>query len=371
MAAEPLRSELLTTIEELERLRGGWDELAVAAGRPGSAPAWLLAWARHMAPRPLRVRSAATYSGSRLVGLAPYLVARRRDRVLRARPLGSGLTHRLAPLSAHAPRPAVLREAARVLASSDPRPGVVSFEGIEEGSGALAALVEGAGATGRARSVHERALEAPTIRVASRSHAAWLASRSAQFRQQVRSRGRKLAAAGAGFHVAEDGDGLRRGARALVELYGRRWPGRRSLAGPALEATLVAAGDELLDDGRLRLWTLEAGGRVVSAQLFLAAGGEVSYWGGAFDPAWAEHTPGLLTVLAGIEDAFVRGAARVDLGGGAHPYKRRLADGADRLAWVSVLPQRPGQRAAWMATELAHAGRRVRAGVRELLPFRR
>jgi hypothetical protein len=50
-----------------------------------------------------------------------------------------------------------------------------------------------------------------------------------------------------------------------------------------VERMLEAASVDLVTDLRLRLWTLELSGTTISAQIFLAGGGEVSYWLGGFD----------------------------------------------------------------------------------------
>jgi CelD/BcsL family acetyltransferase involved in cellulose biosynthesis len=88
---------------------------------------------------------------------------------------------------------------------------------------------------------------------------------------------------------------------------------------------------------QLRLWILEVDDRIISGQLFLAAGGEVVYWLGGFDEEYAFLQPALITLLGAIEHAFSKGEKRFDLGGGFHPYKYRFSDGERRFEKVVVI----------------------------------
>ena len=114
-----------------------------------------------------------------------------------------------------------------------------------------------------------------------------------------------------------------------------------------------------LPPSRFRLWSTEVAGRTISSHLFLAAGGEVSYWLGGFDEAWAAQQPALQTILAAIGHALEQGDDRLDLGPGAQDYKYRFADGEDVLRTVTVVPRgaRYGRVRALLAPD--HARRAV------------
>ena len=133
---------------------------------------------------------------------------------------------------------------------------------------------------------------------------------------------------------------------------------------PSVERTLAEAGRELLPSGRFRLVWIKAEGRVISALAFLAAGGEVSYWNGGFDEDWASEQPSMRALIVAIEDAFARSESRIDLGGGAEPYKYRLADGEDTLETVMIAPKG----GLYPLTRLQLAPGRLRAGLSRRLP---
>ncbi len=117
---------------------------------------------------------------------------------------------------------------------------------------------------------------------------------------------------------------------------------------PGTAAMLLALGEELIDAGRFRLWMIDGPeGEPICAQLFVEAGGAVAYWNGGFDEGWAEHSPGVLAILAAIEEAIGRGDRLLDLGGGEASYKDRLADEDRPVAWIVSYPRGPRYALAW------------------------
>ena len=113
----------------------------------------------------------------------------------------------------------------------------------------------------------------------------------------------------------------------------------------------------------LRLFEIRIADRAISSHLFLAAGGEVSYWLGGFDDAYAKRHPALVSMLDAVEDAIRRGEERLDLGNGDQPYKQRFATDADALRWVGVVPPRLGVPAVRLRLAAERARPRVSARV--------
>jgi CelD/BcsL family acetyltransferase involved in cellulose biosynthesis len=152
---------------------------------------------------------------------------------------------------------------------------------------------------------------------------------------------RKLETGGGTFRLVGDPDEMTRGLEAFGRLHTARWADRggSKVWGPDVAAMLADAATALGDPLRFRLWTIETDGQTISAHLFVAAGGEVSYWLGGFDPAFGELAPSQLTIIEAIRHAFDSGDSRVDLGGGDQPYKRRFTDGSDVLVWTTLVPR--------------------------------
>jgi CelD/BcsL family acetyltransferase involved in cellulose biosynthesis len=370
-----LRAELVESAEDLEPRLAEWDELAVAAPRPFCAPAWMLAWWRNAAPTGAALRVVLALDGDRLAGVAPFFVQRAGEGFDMYRPLGAGSSHRVGPLA----RGGLEREAAeafaRTLAAAAPRAAALRLEGVEAGSDWPGLLARAWPGRLRPRLRRDLTLPAPTLELAGGSFDGWLRSKSSNFRQQMRRLRRKLDERGAAVRLASSPEELDRALEAFRRLHHERWSGRGgSSIEPEVERAVADAGRGLLAGGRFRAFTIEADGETISSQLFVAAGGELAYWNGGFDEAWAPYKPAMLTLLAAIEDAFERGERRLDLGGGAHDYKLRLADGDDPLAWITLFPrgarypltrlQMLPTHARWSARAVA---RRLPAGLRARL----
>lgn len=329
----------------MERWRAAWDELATDAAAPFCAPAWMLAWWRRAAPSGAAVLVAVVHAGERLIGVVP-LFAVRAAGPRRWSFLGAGTSFRTEPLALAGAERDVACASAHALDEAGARPSVVRFRGVPSSSPWPAAFRD-AWAPRRGTLHADTSRVAPTIDLRARSFDDWLSSRSHKFRKHLRRARRELERAGAAFAQADGTDAVGRAITELARLHHARFAARggSSVMTPRVERMLHDVAAEL-PASRFRVWTIEIGDRVVSAHLFVAAGGEVSYWLGGFDDGWAGHSPGMVTVLAAVEDAWRRGDARIDLGGGAQDYKARFADGEERLDWTDVVSPGPWSLAA-------------------------
>ena len=125
----PQSAQLITDIEELERLSEPWRELAHTCSCPGALPGWQLAWWHHLAPTGAKLRAVAVFEGERLIGLAPFFAnpGRRIDYLL----LVAWITHRLSPLALPGREAEAARLVAEQLVAAGPAPDLVAFEGID------------------------------------------------------------------------------------------------------------------------------------------------------------------------------------------------------------------------------------------------
>jgi CelD/BcsL family acetyltransferase involved in cellulose biosynthesis len=367
-----LRCEIATTGEQLEQLVPAWDALADATGAPATLGSWHAAWWRTLAPPGAALRVVAVRDGRRLVGIAPFLAVRARGGQPQLRLLGTPATHRVGTLALPAHAGAVEAHAAAALSALRPSPGYVAFDGsdaAEQGPERLRA-----GWPGRREPwlLTQKRAPAPVMELSDADFDAWLMRKSKNFRKQVRRFRRKLDEAGGVVRMARTTEELDRDVDAFVRLHLARWEDRGgSSVDPRIGDLLRDAGRALLPAERFRLWTIEVDGRAISSQLFLAAGGRALSWNGGFDPAATELQPSLLGILAGVEDCFRRGERSIDLGGGAHEYKLRLADADRPLVWAGLVPRDrryPLNRALVVGRQ---AGGAARAGLQRLPEERR
>lgn len=356
-----LSSELITDPRSLESLQSEWDALAVACGLPLMTPEWVMSWWRHLAPANAQLRSIAVRDGDDLIGLVPFYVAPERLRRVDYRLPGIELAARLSPLTAPNREWDVAASIARLLPDCKPRPDAIALEGIPIASQWPTALRNQWPGLIRPAVRQYLVQGAPTISLGQPSFEEWLASKSANFRSQMRRLRRQFVAAGGSTRMSTE-ETAHSDVDTFMRLHTNRWEGRgRSgivAAGDRLSAMLETVARTHAASGRLRLWVLEVENEPISAQLFVAVGGEVAYVNGGWDERFARLKPAMLGILHAVEDAFARGERRMDLGGGEQSYKLRFADGNDPVAWsIVMLPgrRRPLTRVRTMPMLAGHA----------------
>jgi CelD/BcsL family acetyltransferase involved in cellulose biosynthesis len=308
------------------------------------SPAWLLAWLRHLAPEQAAPRVVAVHEGQELVAIAPFYVNLAAGGRIDYRMMGDAFP-RSSPLSVPGREQESARAIAEALASVDPRADALAFESTPL-SCPWAKLLRRSwpGLTtplARTYQVHS----SPTVALTASGFESWLASKSSNFRSQMRRVRRQFERAGGGARIATL-ETLEDDLDAFMRLHASRWEGRGSSSIVAraelMRAQFREVGRAHGESGRFRLWMLEIDDEPISAQLFLEAGGELLYMNGGWDERRAKFKPAILGILYAIEDAFSRGEQRLDLAPGNQPYKLRFADGDDPVAWALVML--PGRR---------------------------
>jgi CelD/BcsL family acetyltransferase involved in cellulose biosynthesis len=340
----------------LERFLPAWDELAVACERPFCAPAWLLSWWREARSGDARLRVVLVFDGDRLVGVAPFF-AQVAFRLNELRLLAAGFSHRIGVLAEPGKEQWVARALAPALAASEPKPAGVVFEGIDA-QDPWPELLASAWPGRRPRLRTDATMEAPTVDLGG-SYEEWIESRARKFRKEARRNARRLEEAGATDRIGADREAI----EALLRLHQARWEERGgSDVGPRAESVVAAAARELGGEGRLEVVLLEGPDGPISAELMLRAGKTAAFWAGGFDPEWARHAPGTQTMLVALRAAAESGVEVADLGGGDHPYKRKLADSSSPIVWRTLSPR--GFRRQLI--RLRHAPKHTRHALRRL-----
>lgn len=335
--ADAVTARVVEDPAELQPVLAEWDALAERCRQPASCPAWQLAWWRHMAPPDSRLRVAVARSPAGVVAVAPWYETTRRGRV-EWRILASDMTHRLGPVL----RPGAEREAATAVACAVqalPRPpDVIAIDAVDAGAAWPETLREHWPGH-RPWMLPATTQSAPVVRLDAPDYDSWLKDKSRNFRQQVRRLRRRLEEQGGRLRKARSPEELERDVEAFAALHDARWSPRGGSQLGDVRGMLVEAGRALLDADRFRVWVAEVDGRPICVQVFVAAGGQVAYWNGGFDPDWQELRPGMQTICAAIEDALEHGDDLLDLGGGPQDYKLRLASHDAPLAWGALVPR--------------------------------
>jgi CelD/BcsL family acetyltransferase involved in cellulose biosynthesis len=360
-----LEAKVMQDLDALAPHLAAWDELAVAAARPFCAPAWMLSWWREGRTGDARLRTVLVFDGDeQLAAVAPFFAQVGPFGLAEYRLLAAGFSHRIGLLSRDRPDAQLASSIAGALASAEPPPASVVLEGVDQRD-PWPELLAAAWPGRRAKLRTDVEMDAPAIELGG-DYEGWLARRERKFRKEARRTSRRLEEGGVGCRIAFDDDAV----GALMRLHDVRW---RDRGGSALDWTaqrvLAAAGDALDHDlKRIAITLLDGPDGPIAAELVLRAGESAAFWAGGFDRAWSRHAPGTQAMLVTLEAAAADGIRWVDLGGGAHDYKQRLADVDHPLAWRTVFPV--GIRYPLIRLRLApkHARFGLRAAFRRLPP---
>jgi CelD/BcsL family acetyltransferase involved in cellulose biosynthesis len=346
----------LDVVHDLAELREDWTRLADASGNLFSTWEWADVWWRHLGDaRPLHLVAARDDSGA-VFAILPLYLARGRPRTLRF--VGHGPADRLAPVAAPEDRSraaAALREALDS-GLADWQVAVLDRLPGEEGWPAL--LGEGA----------FRTEPSPVLDPEGRDWEAFLASRSKNFRDQVRGRERKLGRKHEiAYRLTEDRARLDADYDALVRLHRERWGEEsRSFVPPRdqLHREFAAAA---LERGWLRLWTLDVDGRPGAAWLGYRFGGAEWYYQAGRDPALEREAIGFVLMAHTVREALNEGVSEYRLLLGGEAYKDRFATADPGLETVVVARGATGRLARSAARAALRAPpslrRRLRGGL--------
>jgi CelD/BcsL family acetyltransferase involved in cellulose biosynthesis len=337
---------------------GAWDALAIAAARPFCAPAWMLAWWHEARSGDARLRVVLVLEHDRLVGVGPFFAQVGALGLVEMRLLAAGFCHRIGPLAEAGAEAEVATELAHALAGMAPTPASIVFEGVDDADPWPELIRAAWPSRRRPRLRTDVRMDAPVIELEA-SYEAWLERRERRFRKEARRTARRLEELGVRGRIARDDEAV----DTLLRLHYERWRGRGgSNVGVEARRTIVRAMRELPGEQRLSVALLEGPDGAVAAELVLCAGDAAVFWGGGFLPAWARHAPGTQAMLFALRTIATHGAQGVDLGGGDHEYKRRLADGNRPLAWRTMFPRG----ARYPLLRLRLAPKHVRFALRDL-----
>jgi len=294
---------------ELDELRGPWSDLAARDANIFGTWEWASVWWRHFGrDRPLLVRELAGSDGRPAAILPLYLWSARPVRV--GRFLGHGPADQLGPVGT------VADSAVLAAALED----VMIEESLDV---LLAELLPGCTELGRRLGSPTSTESSPVVEIA-KGWDAYLASRSANFRQQVRNRNRRLMRSyDTRFRFSDGSSRLEDDLALLGALHRARW-GTRS-AYTQWEQFHRDFAATAADCGWLRMWFLELDGRPAAAWYGFRFAGVESYYQAGRDPAKADDSVGFTLLAHTIREAANDGIREYRLLRGAEPFKLRFA----------------------------------------------
>jgi CelD/BcsL family acetyltransferase involved in cellulose biosynthesis len=326
-------------VDELSQVRPEWEELADTVGTPFATWSWADAWWRQWGrPGALAVRTCRHRDGS-VAAILP-LCRDGRGPLRALRWIGHGPGDELGP---------VCRSADRVLAAQ----ALVQALGAEGGVMLAERLPEDEGWDALLDGVVLRREPSPVLAL-NGDWEDYLASRSANFRQTLRRRERRLAReSGLRFRLAESPAQLARDLDILFALHAARFGSRSSILGVRTRAFHHDLAARALAEGWLRLWILELDGRPAAAWYGFRTSRREWYYQAGWDPARARDGIGLLLLAHSVRAAMQDGMTEYRFLRGGEPFKARFG------------PREGGLVTVGLAT--GAAGRALLAGARAIL----
>lgn len=354
MTESTLRFE---SIHRLDDVEDEWRRLADTSANVFATWEWATVWWRHFG-RDRQLLVARCHNGSRVVGILPlYLWGTRPARVVRF--LGHGPADQLGPICAHEDRREVA-VALRTYLTNAPWQWDVFLAEQLPGDEPWPTLLRG------------RLLRREGNPVLRRPPGGWedyLRLHSANFRQQIRGRERRLAREHQlEYRLATDSSRLTDDLTILFELHRARWAEDKTTTdfGGWREAFHRDFAALALDRGWLRLWFLELDGRAVAAWYGFRFGGVESYYQAGRDPAWDHRSVGFVLLAHSIRAAFEDDVSAYRFLRGDDPYKYRFTREDNCLDTVATSNSALGV-AAVLAAEMLRRTPRLRRALRTRL----
>lgn len=212
---------------------------------------------------------------------------------------------------------------------------------------------------GWAKPLGARVVERTSNPVVSLTESSWdeyLAKRSSNFRQQVRTAERRLARDRSLEFRLTDRDRLEQDLDLLFALHRARWPGSHWFAeAEAFHRDFAAIA---LERGWLRLWVLELDGQGAAAWLGYRFAGVESYYQAGRDPELRRERVGFVLIAHTIREALQDGMDEYRLLRGDESFKYRFATSDPGLETIA----RPNGFVGRAALALRNARRKLRRG---------
>jgi dTDP-4-amino-4,6-dideoxygalactose transaminase/CelD/BcsL family acetyltransferase involved in cellulose biosynthesis len=311
--ASPLRVE---RVPRLQDLADEWDDLAARSGNLFATREWIFTWWDHFgAGRPLRLFACREVSG-RLVAILPAFESVHRP-VRTLRFIGHALGDRVGPICSPADAGRTARALARALGDGTLGADVLIGEQLpaEERWGGLI------GATTIRREA------SPVLDIDGATFEDWLASRSRNFRDQVRRRERRLRREHTlEYRLCDSTRALEEDMETLFDLHTARWGSEGEAFLPQTRPFHRDFARLALARGWLQLWLMELDGRPVAAWQGYRYGDADWYYQAGRDPAYEASAVGFVLLAHSIREAMAAGVREYRLGRGGEDYKRRFSN---------------------------------------------
>jgi CelD/BcsL family acetyltransferase involved in cellulose biosynthesis len=353
-----MRAEVISSEADLAGIADSWRGLAEATGNPFVTPDWFLAALATVERGAEPAVAAAFGDDGGLRGVLPLL-----------RPAGGGpvtfaatrYADRLQPAAAPGDEDEVAEAVAGALADHLGARTALDLGRVDSKTTWCESLARGW--PGRRALIAQPPDPMPMLSLEGLSWDDYLASRSGQFRNQVKRKRKGLERDHeVNLRRTSEPEVVERDIETLFALHDARWGAREgdsSLGDPGARQLLVEFAKASQAAGWLRLFVFEVDGTAVAAWYGWRVGGRYSYYQAGFDPDWSRQSVGFLLLAETIRAAIEEGAREYDLLWGDEAFKSRFTNGMAYGRRVTLAPPVSGARMRSSAMGIARLGRRA------------
>ncbi len=338
--------EVIADEDALTAVAGPWRRLAESRGNGFVTPEWFFAARRSLDDASAPAVAVVRDDGGNVRGVLP-LLARRSRRGATAAFAGGERADLVHPAAAEQDEARVARLAATGLADHLGSRCRLDLGRVDTTAAWWRELAEGW--PSRLSPVFGPPEPLPFARIEGLTWDGYLATRSGQFRNQVRRKTRSLERDHTvALRQASSQAEARADVETLLRLHDARWGERRdgtALAEPGARELLYEFAAQAHERGWLRLYSLDVDGETVAAWYGWRLGGRFSYYQAGFDPCWAKQSVGFLMLARTVEAAITEGASYYDLLLGGEAFKSRFATGERHGHTVLLAPPLSAARA--------------------------
>jgi CelD/BcsL family acetyltransferase involved in cellulose biosynthesis len=320
-----MQAELIDDLGGIASFEDEWRDLAELRGNGFITPEWFRAWWSHRPASISPLIAVVRHPDRSLAAVFPFVLdSQRRPRAIRfAGATWGDLFGPATRLEDEAPAAAAVMAA---LEAEGLDRNILNLDHVNEDARWWPQMQSSA--TKRQAKFEQQRFEVPHIDLTGLDWDGYLASRSRNFRQQLRQRERRLREQHEVEIRTATEETLELDLAHIFTLHERRWAGRgnSSLNTPGVVAFLTEFSRAIFRNGWLRLRLLEADGVPVAAFLGWRLGDVYAFYQSGFDPAWAPKSVGTVLMADTIRSAIDEGAGTFDLLLGAEAYKQRFAN---------------------------------------------
>jgi CelD/BcsL family acetyltransferase involved in cellulose biosynthesis len=139
--------------------------------------------------------------------------------------------------------------------------------------------------------------------------------------------------------IATEPEAVDRAFSHFLRLHSLRWQedgGSQALSNPRLIAFHRDAARMLAEGGRVRIYTMEVGGRPVASVYGIVHNNTFHYYQSGRDPEWQEKSVGMVLVGETFKDSIELSLCAFDFLQGAEPFKADWASGVKHTVGVRI-----------------------------------